>query len=696
VRRWAWWAAVLILSFGLWLAGVRPVLADSQQAAENPDYPGSAAAQGDSAAVADSTRTVNLATIVAEPPEIDMRGLDASDSPFIQSWDWEPKAGVAAEVRRIRYWGELGSTTRLDKGAMFNFTGGYSTEDYRKQDKNTVRKNANLTHNTGAALPLATSININWNLLEDRTVNSAGNANLNRNDTKRGSVNVSKRDVYISSVKHDFIVDASIVDQQGESQGQRIDSANTNLAAGWQAGVPIGWGVTFATGYYRAHGTGQDYLGDQAAPSSSDEDSLRAGVYYQRGLWRGYVTVKRSNFDRRYLDYNRNTNGLVDTTTAGVEKIVNELEQKDAVSYEWANQFALGPFNAGWLMGHDTGLHGYSRSGVGTRDRLMDQVTTDLSYRYADQDSFKVSFGYLWKWDDQLYRDATAPRGRQINKKRDFIWEWNQHLFSRTSLQVKYSESLSQDTAENQFNENDRDRLETNAAVRLNGDVGGKFRANMVFSWREVQDLSLRASRSTNNNIKETYEITPGYNWPLSSFISIQQNLLLSIQFTDYVYSDLPQVTREDDYNKRGTLTTKVTLRPSERLEFIVTNNYNARFNATRTGRDAAGNDKYRVDLEQNINTIDLAITYEASPWLTLEGATYRTKDEKENFGRNNQIVDNRSGEIWLGGTINKRWGSENPIVLSGTARKFHAYGPNVQESNKEYWDANLVLSWQF
>jgi hypothetical protein len=176
----------------------------------------------------------------------------------------------------------------------------------------------------------------------------------------------------------------------------------------------------------------------------------------------------------------------------------------------------------------------------------------------------------------------------------------------------------------------------------------------------------------------------------------LQQNLLLSIQFTDYVYSELPQVSREDDYNKRGTLTTKVILHPSERLEVIVSNNYNARFNATRTGQDAAGNNKYHVDLEQRINTIDLAIVYEASPWLTLEGATYRTKDEKENFGRTNQIIDNRSGEIWLGGTVNKRWGSKNPIVLSGTARKFHAYGPNVQESNKEYWDANLVLSWQF
>jgi hypothetical protein len=681
---------------GLWLAGVQPVLAAGQQDGDDMSQTQTPTAQADSTATADSTQVVNLAGMVAQPPDVDLGGLDASDRPLIVSWDWEPKAGVAAEVRRIRYWGEVNSTTQLDKGAMFNFTGGYSTEEFRKQDKNTQRKNANFTHNAGTALPVSTSLNLSWNLSEDRTVNSAGDANLNRNDTKRGSVNVSKREIYIASVKHSFIASASILDQQGESQRQRIDAANTNLGAGWQAGVPIGWGVTFATGYYRAHGTGQDYLGDQAAPSSSDEDSLRAGVYYQRGLWRGYVTVKRSNFDRRFLDYNRNTNGLVDTTTPGVEKIINELEQKDAVSYEWANQFALGPFNVGWLMGHDTGLHSFSRSGVGTRDRLMDQVTTDLSYRYAPQDSFKVSFGYLWRWDNQLYRDATAARGKQINKKRDFTWDWYQHLFSRTNLQVKYSQSLSQDTAENRFNENDRDRLETNASVRLNGEVGSKFRANMVFSWREVQDLSIRSSRSTNNNIKETYEVTPGYSWPLSSFISLQQNLLLSIQFTDYVFSELPQVSRQDNYNKRGTLTTKVTLRPSERLEVMISNNLNARFNATRTGQDAAGNNKYHVDLEQRINTIDLAIAYDVSPWLKLEGATYRTKDEKENFGSTNQIIDNRSGEIWLGGTVNKRWGSKNPIVLSGTARKFHAYGPNVQESNQEYWDANLVLSWQF
>ncbi len=707
MKRWLGGLGVLILSIGLWLAAVQPVLADDQAAGNgsspeeegavsgNPDFAGTPAGT-DSTAAADSTRTVNLSGIVAQPPDVMLPALEDADRPLIESWTFEPRTGIGAEVRRVRYWGELGSNMRLDKGAVVNITGSYSTEDYRKQDKTVEKKDGTLTHNTGMALPVATSLNLGWSWMEDRTVNSAGVANLNKNDTKRGSLTLSKREIYLLNVKNDFVVDGSVNDQKGESQRQRIDSSSNSLAGGWRAGIPLMWGFSLATGVFRRHSTGNDFLGDQTSPSSSDEDSLRAGVYYRRGLWQGRVTVRRSNFDRRFLDYNRNSNGLVDTTAVGVQKIVDELEQKDAVSYEWSNQVRLGRFNVGWLMARDTGVHGFQASGVGDRERLQDQVTTDLSYRYAALDSVKISMGYLWKWDDQIYKDATAPRGKQINQMRDFGLEWSQHLSRRTKLLLKYSESLSQDIAEKRFNENDRDRHETFGSLRADSDWDGRFKANMVFSYRQIQDLSIRTSRSANNNIKETYEITPGYHWPLSSWITLQQNFLLSIQFTDYVFSQLEQVNRDDDYNKRGTLNTNLIFSPNRRLVVTVSHNYNARFNATRTTTDAAGNKLYHIDLEQKINTIDLALTYEVSPWFTLDGATFRTKDVKETFGRTNSTIDNRSGEIWLGGTVNKRWGSQNPLVLSGTARKYLAYGPNVQESNKEYWDANLTLSWQF
>ncbi len=59
-----------------------------------------------------------------------------------------------------------------------------------------------------------------------------------------------------------------------------------------------------------------------------------------------------------------------------------------------------------------------------------------------------------------------------------------------------------------------------------------------------------------------------GYFWPLESWLQLSQDYRLEIQFTDYVYDALPSITLRDDYNKRGNLSTRVTLKPSCRLRF--------------------------------------------------------------------------------------------------------------------------------
>ena len=53
-----------------------------------------------------------------------------------------------------------------------------------------------------------------------------------------------------------------------------------------------------------------------------------------------------SNFDKRYLDYRRNANGIVDTIGVD-EKIVQELETDDAVCKAFRPKSAQRPKPAG-------------------------------------------------------------------------------------------------------------------------------------------------------------------------------------------------------------------------------------------------------------------------------------------------------------------------------------------------------------
>jgi hypothetical protein len=321
----------------------------------------------------------------------------------------------------------------------------------------------------------------------------------------------------------------------------------------------------------------------------------------------------------------------------------------------------------------------------------------DLSMSFATgRDSFVVSYDYLWKWDDQRYKNATANRGRQYHKSRDFEFLYLRELFRHTNLNLRYHEGLSQDIAQNQFNENDKDRHQADISARMDRTWVGKFRATMVFAYQQIEDFNIRGTRSSNNNVKESYELSPGYGWTISNWLSLDQSYRLYIQYIDYSFSDYEEVNRQDDYNKRGNLTTKVIIDPTSRLAITLRHDYSQRFAATKSGEDAAGNVYYRRDLNQTISKIDLAMRFSVAPGVTLEASTYRTRDERESLGARTTETINLSGEMWTGVQVRRKWFQKNPLELSAMVRKYNAFGPSVTETSSDYWESDIWLKWEF
>ncbi len=255
---------------------------------------------------------------------------------------------------------------------------------------------------------------------------------------------------------------------------------------------------------------------------------------------------------------------------------------------------------------------------------------------------------------------------------------------------------MGQDIAENRHNENDKDRHQSDFSAKLARTWAGKFRTTMVFAYQQIQDINIRESRSSNNNVKDSYELSPGYAWTIAPWLSLDQSYRVYIQYTDFSYSELESINREDDYNKRGNLATKVIIDPTSRLKITLRHDYNKRFSATRTGADASGSAFYHRDLNQTINKIELILRFIAVQGVTLEASTYRTRDNRETFGSKTTVTENFSGEMWVGTTVRRRWFKKNPLELSAMVRKYNAFGPSVTETSSDYWEADIWLKWEF
>ncbi len=537
----------------------------------------------------------------------------------------------------------------------------------------------------------------NWDWSEDITVNRGGLSNLDQRDAKRAALTLSRTEITLGGVRNDVLVAADVIDQKAENQGQRNDLAEGSLNGALRSRARLADGVSLATRLYGVKRDGESTLADFTNPTSTTGDTLGAGVYYDRSVLKGSVVVSQANYDKRYLDYRRNSSGIIDTlfVPEGESKVVEELQEKDYTTIKWDNAIRLGRARLNGKLTRDMDTEQYRFSQVGFRERFRDEANLSLGFPVG-RDSLSVAYIFKWSWDDQTFQGATLPRGRQYSKTREFKLDWRRQLFRNTRLTGIFVTGLAQETAENQFNENDRDRLTGDASLKLDTLWPKRFGTGLLFQYRSTEDINLRATKSANNNFRQTFEIAPSYDWPVASWLKVAQVFRLYIQYQEYTFGNVVGVNKDDNYNKRGNLTTTVTANPTTRLTVTGKYDYGSRFNATRSRTDAAGNDFYRRDQEQFTSRIDLDFTYKISPWLTLDTTTYRAKDRLETLGTPPQQTVNYSGEMTVGATVSKTWSGANPVILAGRVKKHQAYGPNVTENNRDYWDADISLKWSF
>lgn len=660
---------------------------------------GGAPAGADSALVAADTDTLLTGGMAGASQGAGGRrqlGRTPADRSFFKSITFAPKAGVKTGSATNTYFGELVNNVNMRDSAKLTNSLNYSWSDFRQQIKTTESREFQSSYSAGTQLPVGVTLNVGRNWNEDLTTNNAGIQNVSRRDNSRGSLSLLPPRMTWQGLNISLKSSSGLTDQKSINQGQRNDVAEAYLDGGAKIGTELADGISIAGRLYGRTSSGDRNLGEYTAGSSARTDSVGFGVYYNRNFTSGRVAITRGNFERKYLDYRRNANGLIDTSGwAEDQKVVDETEFNDALSLELENSMRVLGITFDTKLSHTTDESDFAVSLVGLKERLQQEVDFSMGFEVFG-DSLNISYSYLWKWDDQLQKTTTQKRGRQYTKDRDLDFFWGRTLFSSTDMTLKYHVGLGQTTAENGYLTTDKDRLRNDFSLQLRRDYGDDFDTSMLFAYKQSEDLSLHQTRSSNNNIKDSYEIAPGYRWAVSDKVDFQQKYRLYIQYTDYIYSDLEGSTREDNYNKRGNLTTSVTIQATDRLKLTVKHDYNQRFNAEKSQVDAAGNAGYFVDQRQKINKIDLGVKFDVVRGVLLEASTYSTLDEKTAIGTTERVTERREGKIWVGTKVNRTWGKDEQVELSAMIRKHNAYGPSVSEANADYWETDVWLKWSF
>ncbi len=618
------------------------------------------------------------------------------DTSFLVGLKNTPKAGIKTNVTSYMYYGDFTNIITMAQGATMTNKVSYSWSEFRQQIKTNEKRSANSSYNTGRTLPFMATLKGSWDWNEDNTINAGGFENVSKRDYKSAGLLFSKPQLRIGGMRLTLKSSAGMNDQKSINQNRRNDVAESYLDGGMQVGTDVFEGVTVAGRLFGRATGGDRSLGEDTAPSSSTTDTLGIGVYYDRNFSSGRVSLTRGNYDRKYLDYKRDTNGLIDTVgLAEDDKVVDEMEIKDALTLSLVNETRFLGLTMATTLSQTSDESDFSISRVGFKERLQQEAEFALSFMVG-RDSLSFEYSYLWKWDDQLTKGSDVFRGKQYKKDRTLKILWERILFADTQMRVNWVTGLTQDTAENSYVNTDKDRLRYDFSARLERNWVERFRTTMVFFYRQNNDIALHSTRSSNNNVKDSFEISPSYSWPISSWLTFSQNYRVYIQYTDYTFSHLEGSSRVDNYNKRGNLSTVVKLKPTKRLNITVKYDFNKRFSAEKTNEGSSGSNEYFTNQRQTIGKIDLSFKFDVANGVILEGATYNTKDEKITISTTDRVTGRLEGKIWIGTRVSRKWGSKNPLELSAMIKKYNAFGPSISEASSDYWESDLWLKWEF
>ncbi len=607
-----------------------------------------------------------------------------------------PKVGIKTNVTSSMYYGDFTNTMGFAQSALLTNKASFSWMDFRQQIKTTEKREASTSFNTGRLLPFALTLQASRTWKEDITTNTSGRHNVSKRDYKTGGLKLVKPKMNLGPVVLSLRSSAGGNEQKAVNQSQRNDFSESYLDGGMQVGSEVLSGVTMVGRLFGRTTGGNRSLGNMTASSSSTADSVGFGAYYDRHFFSGRVSLSRGNFDRKYLDYKRDDLGQIDTIPgAGMDNVVDEMEIKDALTLELINETRLLGINFDTMLSSKMNESDFAVSRVGFKEKLEQKAELGMSFTVR-QDSFSIEYKYTWKWDDQLTKGAAISRGKQYRKDRELRLYWNRTLFSATNMTMLYWAGLTQDTAENGYVSTDKDNVRNNFSVKLERNWAEVLRASMTFSYKQDQALALDSNKSANNNIKDSFEVAPGYSWPVSSWLTFSQSYRLYIQYIDYLYSHFENASRNDSYNKRGNLTTVVKIKASERLDIVVKHDYNKRFNANKTNEGTVGNTEYFTSQKQRINMIDLSFKFRVVDGVTLEGATYSTRDEKTTVGIQDTVAERLEGKIWVGARVKQKWGKKNPLELSAMIKKYNGYGPSISPTSADYWETDIWLKWEF
>jgi hypothetical protein len=468
----------------------------------------------------------------------------------------------------------------------------------------------------------------------------------------------------------------------------KFDRAYSGSASGGVQYV-IGDILTVGGGAGRYEKRESSYIGrSKFGPMPSNGDSLRAALSYGRSQTK-LVDVSYNWFrgvDRKVMPPLGNTyEVLADPTLAKREEARNRSEQLLVSTY-------LQPFSfldISTAFKHSRAIQKYR---VDTRLSMESETNSmDATANYAYAARGKVQLGV--STSDAL--SDYGPVSLSSYRERQYVLSArvSQKVGDSLSVNLGGSGSLKQRFYLKQdVNPRDADYLFYRGDFSLRAPYP-KFGVDVNGTIDRYETINIDNTLSGDNRIEYKYELGPRLTLKPATWLSLSQDYIVKIEFTDFVY------TEDKNYlNRTTTLNTRGYFTVFRSCTFNFLHSYLKKDTGSYLMRSAGR--RYSPSNETFDHTLDMTVRYQLiQDFLVKAESNFRIQRSNVIASRNGQRIISssttyESGGMNVGFERTMKFGDHGGVALDVSYVK--NYGPYITPERKEYWLADAELTLKF
>jgi hypothetical protein len=497
-----------------------------------------------------------------------------------------PEAKVGFDSDRSRYGWYLDLGLPLDLLGGFQTKSSYHTDLYQEpttnQEKSTQRFETRWDRGVGDGGRFQLGLRRQAN-----TTDRTGFETSTSDDTALNS-SLTGKGLFRNGLRHAWSLKGQISDRNASS-GTRSGSTEQRLNQGtaalglsrglgaWEIGVS--GGVDAAAGPQTLAAT-TDGSNAQQDTKATVGDTLGVQLRWQGTGKRSFgVKVRREAFREERLDYAKDNRGVDIFDPDTQQKIVGQEEETRNLTRVELNGETrlLPPVRVQARYSHERRETEYTLSRQGFVPEQSDDFSGDLWFRYAQAGSLKVSLGLRERWDDRRSPGEEDLRGKHFSVSNNIRFTLEQGVMAATDLKLSWSQDLSQQIYDYDLTigTQDVDILTDLVEAQLKSQAFDALTMSITGSVKQTQNIYIDAEQvASNNRDQDVWKVTGDYTWDLTPSVSFGQSYQLSIDYTDYHYSYVPEVDRQDTYYKRTQMRSELgvdlPLRSSFHLNHVV------------------------------------------------------------------------------------------------------------------------------